>query len=59
LKSTYTIIIVTHNMQQALRIADYTAVMYVGELIEYNKTSFIFDQPQHELTKKYVSGVFS
>lgn len=58
LKKDYTIIIVTHNMQQAIRTADYTGFMYLGELIEYDKTETIFNSPKQELTKKYVEGNF-
>ncbi len=58
LKKNYTIVIVTHNMQQAQRVADYTAVLYVGELIEYGETRQIFEAPKEELTRNYVKGVF-
>jgi phosphate transport system ATP-binding protein len=58
LKKKYTIIIVTHNMQQAQRVADTTAFMYMGELIEYADTKSIFQNPVMELTKNYVSGHF-
>lgn len=58
LKEKYTIVIVTHNMQQAQRVADKTAFMYLGDLIEYRPTKEIFEDPQHELTKKYVGGKF-
>lgn len=58
LKNDYCIVIVTHNMQQARRVADYTAFMYMGELIEYGTTEQIFTNPQHELTQKYLSGNF-
>lgn len=58
LKKNYTIIIVTHNMQQAQRIADETAFMYLGELIEIGKTKDIFDHAQKELTRNYVGGHF-
>lgn len=58
LRERFTIIIVTHNMQQAQRVADYTAFMYLGELIEYGETRQIFDNPQAELTKNYVMGHF-
>ncbi len=56
LKENYTIIIVTHNIQQAARISDYTAFLYMGELVEYDKTDIIFSNPKHELTEKYVEG---
>lgn len=58
LKKDFTIIIVTHNMQQAQRIADRTAFMYLGELKEYNHTAEIFENPQNDLTKEYVKGQF-
>jgi phosphate transport system ATP-binding protein len=58
LKKDLTIIIVTHNMQQAARVADYTAFMYLGELIEYGPTTQIFETPQKELTERYISGKF-
>ncbi len=58
LKDKVTIVIVTHNMQQAQRISDYTAFMYLGELIEFGKTSKIFSNPDEDLTKQYISGKF-
>lgn len=58
LKRDLTIIIVTHNMQQAARVADFTAFMYLGELIEYGPTSQIFERPQKQLTERYISGKF-
>jgi phosphate transport system ATP-binding protein len=58
LKRQYTVIIVTHNMQQAARISDYTGFMYLGELIEFGKTIQIFEKPQEELTEKYITGRF-
>ncbi len=58
LKQLFTIIIVTHNLQQARRIADYTAFMYLGELIEYGPTSQVFEQPKQEMTFNYVKGYF-
>ncbi len=58
LKEKYTIIIVTHNMQQAARISDRTAFFYLGELIEYDKTSIIFTNPKNKLTENYISGRF-
>lgn len=58
LKEDFTIVIVTHNMQQAIRTADYTGFMYLGELIEFDKTENIFNNPQKELTKRYVEGNF-
>jgi phosphate transport system ATP-binding protein len=58
LKKEITIIIVTHNMQQAARISDYTALMYLGELIEFGDTDTIFVNPQHKLTEEYITGRF-
>ena len=58
LKKKYTVIIVTHNMQQAARISDYTAFMYLGELIEFNKTAGIFTNPTDKRTEEYVTGRF-
>ena len=58
LKKEYTIIIVTHNMQQAKRISDYTAFFYMGDLIEYNKTEHIFTNPTHDRTQNYITGRF-
>ncbi|MDX1940496.1 MAG: phosphate ABC transporter ATP-binding protein PstB [Saprospiraceae bacterium] len=58
LKKDYTIVIVTHNMQQAQRVADLTAFMYLGEVIEYTETHKIFNSPDKELTANYVNGNF-
>lgn len=58
LKKNFTVIIVTHNMQQAARVSDYTAFMYLGELIEFGKTTQIFQNPIKELTERYISGKF-
>jgi phosphate transport system ATP-binding protein len=58
LKGSYTIVIVTHNMQQASRVSDYTAFMYLGELIEYDTTETIFLNPKFKQTEYYVSGKF-
>ncbi|MEQ9618297.1 MAG: phosphate ABC transporter ATP-binding protein PstB [Deltaproteobacteria bacterium] len=58
LKDSYTIVIVTHNMQQASRVSDYTAFMYLGELIEYDSTETIFLNPKLKQTEDYVSGKF-
>ena len=58
LKQELTIIIVTHNMQQAARVSDYTAFMYLGELVEYGPTKKIFENPEKELTERYISGKF-
>ncbi len=58
LKSEYTIAIVTHNMQQAARISDYTAFMYLGDLIEFGVTDQIFIKPQQKQTEEYITGRF-
>ena len=58
LKKHYTIIIVTHNMQQALRVSDRTGFMYLGDLVEYDKTETVFKNPKKELTANYVQGRF-
>jgi phosphate transport system ATP-binding protein len=58
LKKDYTIVIVTHNMQQAARISDKTAFFLLGELIEMDKTSIIFNTPKHEKTEQYITGRF-
>lgn len=59
LKRDYTIVIVTHNMQQASRVSDKTAFFYLGELIEYSDTKDMFTRPKEKLTEKYISGKFS
>ncbi len=58
LKKTITIVIVTHNMQQAARVSDFTAFMYLGELIESGKTETLFINPQNKLTEEYITGRF-
>jgi len=58
LKKNYTIVIVTHNMQQAARVSDYTAFFYLGELIEIDRTEIIFTKPNNILTENYVTGKF-
>jgi len=58
LKENYTVIIVTHNMQQAQRISNQVAFMYLGELIEYDSCEAIFNNPKQELTKNYIGGYF-
>jgi phosphate transport system ATP-binding protein len=58
LKKEYTIAIVTHNMQQAARVSDYTAFMYLGDLIEYDDTEKIFTVPREKMTEEYLSGKF-
>jgi phosphate transport system ATP-binding protein len=56
LKNNYTIVIVTHNMQQAARVSDYTAFMYVGDLIEYGSTDQVFTKPSSKQTEDYITG---
>jgi phosphate transport system ATP-binding protein len=58
LKSDYTVVIVTHNMQQAARVSDFTAYMYLGELIEYDVTDTIFIKPKKPQTEDYITGRF-
>jgi len=58
LKETYTVIVVTHNMQQAARISDFTGFLYLGRLIEFGPTTDIFQNPRNELTERYISGKF-
>ena len=58
LKADYTVVIVTHNMQQASRISDYTAFFYLGELIEFDKTKTIFTNPKVKQTENYITGRF-
>ena len=58
LKKDYTVIIVTHNMQQAARVSDYTGFMYLGEMMEYGRTKQVFENPKNELTEKYITGRF-
>ncbi len=58
LKEDYTIAIVTHNMQQAARVSDYTAYMYLGELVEYGVTDELFIKPKRKETEDYITGRF-
>lgn len=58
LKQEYTLVIVTHNMQQAARASDYTGFMYLGELVEFGQTDQVFTNPKQELTENYISGHF-
>ena len=58
LKDKYTIVMVTHNMQQAVRVSDYTAFFLLGELVEFGKTDDIFSQPQDKRTEDYITGRF-
>jgi phosphate transport system ATP-binding protein len=58
LKKDFTIVIVTHNLQQAARVSDYTAFMYLGQLIEFGPTKDIFERPSNPLTEKYITGEF-
>lgn len=56
LKEKYTIVIVTHNMQQAGRVSDYTALFWLGELVEFSPTELLFTRPQNQLTEDYITG---
>jgi phosphate transport system ATP-binding protein len=58
LKRDYTVIIVTHNMQQAARVSDYAGFMYLGKLIEFGQTTQIFENPKEDLTENYITGRF-
>jgi phosphate transport system ATP-binding protein len=58
LKHSHTIVIVTHNMQQAARVSDYTAFLLMGELIEFDKTDIIFERPKRKETENYITGRF-
>lgn len=58
LKKDYTVAIVTHNMQQASRISDYTGFMYIGKMIEFNETESMFNKPEKEITERYLTGRF-
>ncbi len=58
LSEEYTVVIVTHNMQQAARVSDFTAFMYLGQLIEYGDTNSVFENPKKETTEKYITGKF-
>ena len=58
LKKEYTIVIVTHNMQQATRVSDYTAFFMLGEIVEYNKTGELFKSPKNKKTEDYITGRF-
>jgi phosphate transport system ATP-binding protein len=58
LKRDYTVVIVTHNMQQAARVSEFTAFMYLGQLVEYGDTDGLFENPKNELTENYITGKF-
>lgn len=58
LKKDYTVVVVTHNMQQAARVSDFTAFLYLGKLIEYDETTKIFTNPKERLTEEYLTGRF-
>ena len=58
LQKDYTVVIVTHNMQQAARISDYTGFMYIGRMIEFDRTDKVFSKPSEELTERYITGRF-
>jgi phosphate transport system ATP-binding protein len=58
LRKSYTVVIVTHNMQQAARVSDFTGFLYLGELVEYGDTNSIFENPKNKLTENYITGKF-
>jgi phosphate transport system ATP-binding protein len=58
LKENYTLVLVTHNLQQAARVADFTAFLYEGKLVEYGETGQVFESPKEELTERYITGKF-
>jgi phosphate transport system ATP-binding protein len=58
LRKEYSVVIVTHNMQQAARVSDYTGFMYLGKLIEFGDTNQVFTNPKDKLTEEYISGRF-
>jgi phosphate transport system ATP-binding protein len=58
LRKNYTVVIVTHNMQQAARVSDFTGFLYLGELVEYGDTNSIFENPKNKLTENYITGKF-
>jgi len=58
LRLEYTLVIVTHNMQQAARVSDYTGFLYLGQLIEFGDTNQLFTNPKNKLTENYISGYF-
>jgi phosphate transport system ATP-binding protein len=58
LKRDYTVVIVTHNMQQAARVSDFTAFLYLGQLVEFGGTDGVFENPKNELTENYITGKF-
>jgi len=58
LKNDYTVVIVTHNMQQAARVSDYTAFLYLGKLVEFGATPDLFERPKEKLTESYITGRF-
>jgi phosphate transport system ATP-binding protein len=58
LKRDYSVVIVTHNMQQASRVSDFTGLMYLGELVEYGDTRQIFENPREQVTENYITGRF-
>jgi phosphate transport system ATP-binding protein len=58
LKEQYTVILVTHNLQQAARVSNMTAFMYIGRIVEFDRTRNIFENPKEELTENYITGKF-
>ena len=55
---SYTVVLVTHNLQQAARVSDMTAFMYIGEVVEFGNTRGVFENPRSELTENYITGKF-
>ena len=58
LKESYTVVLVTHNLQQAARVSEMTAFMYIGKVVEFDATRNIFENPQNKLTENYITGKF-
>jgi len=58
LKENYTVVLVTHNLHQAARVSEMTAFMYLGEVIEFDSTKDIFENPKNQLTENYITGKF-
>jgi phosphate transport system ATP-binding protein len=58
MRGRYTVVIVTHNMQQAARVSDYTAFFYMGEVVEHGQTDLIFTRPTQKRTEDYITGKF-
>ena len=58
IKKDYTVVIVTHNMQQARRVSDHTGFMQLGHMMEFGETKQIFENPANEVTERYIAGIF-